>query len=111
MKRLWIIVLALVWSVGSLQAVDMKLKKGQRYYLKNCKECHGKGNRGGNLASMEEWGEYFKDGGAILVGFHKDDPKALAYIQGSKFKKHSKSLLPFLREFANDSPNIPSCNN
>ena len=110
MKRLWMIIV-LVLGASSVQAVDMKLQKGQRYYLQNCKECHGKGNRGGGLTSMEGWDNYFKNDGEKLIAFHPDLPAVLAYLKGDKFKKHQKSLLPFLQEFANDSPSIPSCNN
>lgn len=84
---------------------------GQKYYLKQCSSCHGKGNRGGGLAASYEWKEYFDGNAKKLVDFHFDEPKVLEYLKSKKFQKQSKKILDFLLEFSNDSQNIPSCNN
>ncbi len=84
---------------------------GQKYYLKQCSSCHGKGNRGGGLAAGYEWKEYFKNNGKDLISFHYDEPKVLKYLKSKKFKKQQKKILNFLIEFASDSQGIPSCNN
>ena len=84
---------------------------GQKYYLKQCSSCHGKGNRGGGLAISYEWKEYFENGAKELISFHNDEPKALLYLKSEKFQKQKKKILNFLLEFASDSQSIPSCNN
>jgi len=84
---------------------------GQKYYLKQCSACHGKGNRGGGLAASYEWKEYFNNGASELISFHYDEPSSLVYFNSKKFKKQSKKLSSFLVEFASDSQSIPSCNN
>ncbi len=84
---------------------------GQKYYLKQCSSCHGKGNRGGGLAISYEWQEYFANGAKELISFHHDEPKALPYLKSEKFQKQKKKMLNFLIEFASDSQSIPSCNN
>ncbi len=86
-------------------------KRGQKYYLKHCSLCHGKGNRGGNLADSDTWKEYFADDAKELKELHEDEKKALEYLNSKKFKSHKKRLLKFLLEFASDSDFIPSCNN
>lgn len=84
---------------------------GQKYYLKQCSSCHGKGNRGGGLAASYEWKEYFANGAKNIIEFHHDEPKALLYLESKKFQKQQKKILNFLIEFASDSQGIPSCNN
>ena len=88
-------------------------KKGQRYYLKQCSSCHGNGNRGGNLATIYDWKEYFKNDAQQLKDMHsKQEHKALfQYFASKKFEKNKKYMLRFLIEFAKDSHKIPSCNN
>jgi hypothetical protein len=84
---------------------------GQKYYLKQCSSCHGKGNRGGGLAASYEWKEYFENSAKELISFHHDEPKSLKYLNSEKFQKQKKKILNFLLEFASDSQTIPSCNN
>lgn len=84
---------------------------GQKYYLKQCSTCHGKGNRGGGLASGDEWKTYFSNGAKDMILFHEDELEVLKYLKSEKFKNQQKKMLKFLLEFANDSDNIPSCNN
>jgi len=83
---------------------------GQKYYLKQCSACHGKGNRGGGLAASYEWKEYFASNAKELISFHDDEPKALPYLNSEKFQKQKKKILNFLIEFSSDSDSIPSCN-
>jgi cytochrome c2 len=85
-------------------------KKGQRYYLKHCKECHGFGKRGGNLATMEDWDNYFKDGAKELKAMHEEQKKVQEYLNSKKFlQKESKRMLIFLKDFAKDSSKIQTC--
>lgn len=84
---------------------------GQKYYLKQCSSCHGKGNRGGGLAASYEWKEYFANNAKELISFHHDETKALPYLESKKFQNQKTKMLNFLIEFASDSQSIPSCNN
>lgn len=87
--------------------------KGQDYYLKSCSSCHGEGSRGGNIASIREWKEFFNKDASELIYFHEEDSstiKVLEYLKGNEFKKESKLMLEFLQEFAYDSEHIPTCN-
>lgn len=86
---------------------------GQGYYLDNCSSCHGEGSRGGNIASIREWKEFFSNNASELIYFHEDDSsneKVISYLKSDKFKKESKLMLEFLQEFAYDSEHIPTCN-
>ncbi len=84
---------------------------GQKYYLKYCSSCHGKGNRGGGLASKEEWKSYFSKEAELLIFLHEDLPEIVKYLNSKKFKNQKRKMLKFLLEFASDSDSIPSCNN
>ena len=87
-------------------------KKGQRYYIKNCSSCHGSGKRGGNLATMEDWENYFLNNAKELKTMHPKQKEVVEYLNSKKFnEKHKEKMLIFLKEFAKDSPTIPSCNN
>lgn len=106
-KFIFFISVALL-ATNSLSAQNIA---GQKYYLKQCSSCHGKGNRGGGLATSYEWKEYFNNEAKELISFHYDEPKALEYLNSNKFRKQEKKIFNFLIEFASDSQGIPSCNN
>ena len=98
-------------AFAGIKKHTVKEKRGQQYYLKQCSQCHGQGNRGGNLAYKYEWIEYFKNDAEVLKSFHADE-KVLEYLNSEAFKtKHQNRILNFLLEFAADSDAIPSCNN
>ena len=87
--------------------------KGQNYYLNRCSSCHGEGNRGGNMASIQEWKELFANNAEELKDLHSDDSESvdvLIYFKSDDFKKESEIMMKFLQEFAYDSENIPTCN-
>jgi len=89
-----------------------KEKKGQKIYMQNCSSCHGAGNLGGNLSSMEEWEELLNKKAKGLIELHEGEENTkiiLEYLKSEKFNKRKKHLLNFLKEFANDSDYIPSC--
>ncbi len=86
---------------------------GQGYYLDRCSNCHGEGNRGGNLYSSREWKKMFLAHGADLIELHdgeKDTQKVTQYLNSKEFKKESAKMLKFIQEFAYDSDTIPTCN-
>jgi NAD+--asparagine ADP-ribosyltransferase len=90
-----------------------KEKKGQRYYLNRCSSCHGNGNRGGNMYSMNEWEELFKNDAKELILLHEDEENTtniIKYIKSNNFQKEKKRMLKFIKEFAYDSETVPTCN-
>jgi cytochrome c2 len=90
-----------------------KEKKGQKYYLNRCSSCHGDGNRGGNMYSMNEWEELFKNDAKELILLHKDEDNTdeiINYLKSKKFDKEKKRMLKFIKEFAYDSETVPTCN-
>lgn len=106
-KKLIVFIFSFI-MITNLSAVNVA---GQKYYLKQCSACHGKGNRGGGLAASYEWKEYFSNNAKELISFHHDEPKVLEYLNSKKFKKQKNKMYNFLIEFASDSQSIPSCNN
>lgn len=110
MKNRFLITLTCI-AIISTCSFAVQNVAGQKYYLKQCSSCHGKGNRGGGLAASYEWEEYFADGAKKILFFHADEKKALKYLNSKKFQKQKKKIYNFLLEFASDSQNIPSCNN
>ncbi len=110
MRIIFLLLLTTVLS-AKIQHHTAEEKKGQKYYLENCSKCHGEGNRGGNLADMGTWKEYFADDGKELKELHEGDKESLEYLNSEKFKKQQQKMLKFLLEFASDSDFIPSCNN
>lgn len=114
-KSLLIILLLISYSYGEKIRGEYATKnlKGQDYYLQNCSSCHGEGSRGGNMASIREWAEIFKNNADELIFFHEDDDSTknlVTYLKGKEFKKQSKLMVEFLQEFAYDSQHIPTCN-
>lgn len=107
-KRFFIVICSIALATNLLAVQNVA---GQKYYLKQCSSCHGKGNRGGGLAASYEWKEYFNNNAKELISFHFDEPKALMYQNSTKFQRQQNKILKFLLEFASDSETIPSCNN
>jgi len=107
--RYFTIIIALIMMSSFAYAAKNKI--GQRYYLKNCSSCHGKGNRGGALAMGNEWKDYFKNDAKKLISFHNENKEVVTYLKSKSFIKYQHRIQNFLLEFASDSANIPSCNN
>jgi len=90
-------------------AANADIKKGQKVYLKKCKTCHGNGTKGAAMKTQKEWAAAFENDAKIFRDWHKDDKKAMKYIDSSKFKKDAPNLKDFLYEYGSDSGNVPSC--
>ena len=84
------------------------IKKGQKAYLKTCKNCHGNGTKGAAMHTQAEWEELFANEGASIIAKHAGT-KAEAQFNGAGFKAQSQDLRDFLFEYGNDSGNVPSC--
>ena len=87
------------------------VNKGQKYYLKECKECHGNGTKGAAMLEQAEWKDMFANGNKEMITAHEEsnNEKAKKYINSDKFKEHAQDLFDFLHEYAKDSGKVPSC--
>lgn len=83
-------------------------KKGQKAYLKTCKNCHGNGTKGAAMHTQDEWEDLFANGGAKIIKAHAND-KSAPYFNGEGFKSQAQDLRDFLFMYGNDSGNVPSC--
>ena len=110
------IVLTLVFTntyAKSRKAHVTKEKKGQKYYLNRCSSCHGAGNRGGNINSIIEWENTFKNNAKDMIELHEGEEgtqNILLYLKSKDMKNERKRMVKFLQEFAYDSEVIPTCN-
>lgn len=102
------IVLSSLLVLLSGSTLNADIKKGQRAYLKQCKNCHGNGTKGAAMHSQDEWEELFDNDGKKMKEAHAGT-KGEAYINGSAFKASAPDLKDFLYEYGNDSGNVPSC--
>ncbi|MBD3799623.1 c-type cytochrome [Sulfuricurvum sp.] len=101
--------LAALVAVGMMSTTaSADVKKGQKAYLKTCKNCHGNGTKGAAMHTQEEWDDLFANGGEKIIKAHAND-KSAAYFNGEAFKNQSQDLRDFLFEYGSDSGNVPSC--
>jgi len=101
--------LAAVVAVGMMSAsASADEKKGQKTYLKTCKNCHGNGTKGAAMHTQDEWDDLFANGGAKIIKAHAND-KSAAYFNGDGFKSQAQDLRDFLFQYGSDSGNVPSC--
>ncbi|MDO9207539.1 MAG: cytochrome C [Sulfuricurvum sp.] len=101
--------LAAVVAVGMMSAsASADEKKGQKAYLKTCKNCHGNGTKGAAMHTQDEWDDLFANGGAKIIKAHAND-KSAAYFNGDGFKGQAQDLRDFLFQYGSDSGNVPSC--
>jgi len=101
--------LAAVVAVGMMSTTaSADIKKGQKAYLKTCKNCHGNGTKGAAMHTQDEWDELFANNGEKIIKAHAND-KSAAYFNGDAFKNQSQDLRDFLFEYGSDSGNVPSC--
>jgi peptide subunit release factor 1 (eRF1) len=86
--------------------------KGQKEYMKKCRECHGGGQPVAASHTIDEWTELLSNKGEKLAGLHVKSEKAkesVAYFTGSRYAKKAKHLEDFMVEYAEDSGNVPAC--
>jgi mono/diheme cytochrome c family protein len=97
------------FTLGLLSTVaSADIAKGQKWYSKNCKECHGNGTKGSAMKTQDEWTEMFEKDGELIIKKHVGT-KAQDYFSGDKFKSQSKDLHDFLFEYGSDSGSVPAC--
>jgi cytochrome c2 len=106
------VALASLFAVSALTTfASADIKKGQKYYLKDCKKCHGNGTKGAAMLDQDEWADMFADDAEEIKATHEDseNKKAIKYFNSKKFKKHAPHLKDFLYEYGADSGNVPAC--
>lgn len=103
------LLLATVVAFGMMASTaSADIKKGQKGYLKTCKNCHGNGTKGAAMHTQAEWEALFANEGESIISKHAGT-KAEAYFTGPGFKGSAQDLRDFLFEYGNDSGNVPSC--
>ncbi len=101
--------LSIVVFLGiSSTVVSADVAKGQKWYTKECKSCHGNGTKGAAMHTQDGWDELFANEGAEIIKKHIGTP-AEAYFKGENFKNRSKDIRDFLFEYGSDSGNVPAC--
>ncbi|MGZ8546545.1 MAG: c-type cytochrome [Sulfuricurvum sp.] len=101
--------LAAVVAVGMMSAsASADDKKGQKAYLKTCKNCHGNGTKGAAMHTQDEWDDLFANGGEKIIKAHANE-KSAPYFNGAGFKAQAQDLRDFLFMYGSDSGNVPSC--
>ena len=71
-------------------------------------DCHGDGKKGAVMATQDGWIKLFKDDAKDLKQKH-EQTKAKGLFVSDEYKKASKNMFDFLKEYASDSGNIPGC--
>jgi cytochrome c5 len=107
----------MLFSVTALSIVlsfslDAASYKGQKEYLRKCRECHGGGQAVANSKTVAQWSTLLESGGKGLADLHVKNEKAkdsVEYFTG-RYKKSYKDLKDFMVEYAKDSGNVPACN-
>ncbi len=95
--------------IGMIQTNALAdVAKGQKWYVKSCKDCHGSGSKGAALHTQDEWDELFANDGEMIIKKHAGT-KVETYFNGSDFKEKSKHIRDFLFEYGSDSGNLPAC--
>jgi cytochrome c553 len=107
-KRSKILLTSLFLTSVLVSVADASVAKGQKYYMKDCKACHGNGTKGASMNTQEGWSEKFQNGASALIKAH-DGTGAKSYFNSDDFKKIAKDLEEFLFEYGSDSGNIPAC--
>lgn len=109
MTKFTLLFLSAVVAVGMMATTaSADVKKGQKAYLKTCKNCHGNGTKGAAMHTQDEWDDLFANNGEKMIKAHAND-KSAAYFGGETFKGDAADLRDFLHEYGNDSGNVPSC--
>ena len=86
--------------------------KGQKYYLKFLKKTTGtNGAKFATQHTQDEWEALFaNDAEKFISKYSAEYPKAKEFLNSAKFKsKYSKHIKDFVKQYASDSGNVPSC--
>lgn len=102
-----VLIVSALLTLGSASAFA-DIIKGQKWYTKNCKECHGNGTKGASMHTQDEWDSLFANDSKAIILKHSGT-KAEPFFKGEEFKERSKHIRDFLFEYGSDSGNVPAC--
>ena len=108
-KSLFFLFSLLVLTVLTSEA---RVYKGQKEYIKKCKQCHDNGQEIAFSRKKRAWKKMMKSKGELLAKLHFDSKKAKKswkYFKSKRYHKKAKHLKDFLVEYAKDSGNVPAC--
>jgi len=110
-KGLSLVLASIIATAAITTTASASVKKGQKYYLKDCKSCHGTGTKGAAMLDQDEWDEMFANDNEEIKAVHEDseDSRAIKYFNSKKFDRHAPHLRDFLYEYGADSGNVPAC--
>lgn len=100
------ITMIMTMVVSTVATAD--ITKGQKWYTKECKSCHGNGTKGAGMHTQDEWNDLFANENVEIIKKHIGTP-AEAYFKGENFKNRSQDIRDFLFEYGSDSGNVPAC--
>jgi len=83
-------------------------EEGRLAYRKNCMSCHGDGKKGAFMSTQDGWVALFDKNADKLKSKHTTG-EAKSFFESEEFKKTSKIMFEFLREYASDSGNVAGC--
>ncbi len=71
MTKFTLLFLSAVVAVGMMATTaSADVKKGQKAYLKTCKNCHGNGTKGAAMHTQDEWDELFANNATSIIKKH-----------------------------------------
>jgi mono/diheme cytochrome c family protein len=111
MNKLFFAFLSLVFMMESTSSAAVY--KGQRIYVKDCRECHGGGQAMAASKKARDWKKLLQDEGKSLAEIHTSSQKAKdswEYFNSDAYESQSKDLKDFLIEYSKDSGKVPACN-
>ena len=111
MNKIFLTLLSLVFIMES--TLSAAVYKGQRVYVKECRECHGGGQGIAASKKAREWKKLLQDEGKPLAEIHTSSHKAKdswEYFNSDEYASKSKDLKDFLMEYSKDSGKVPACN-
>lgn len=108
MKKL-LMVLASVALMGSVAQAD--IKSGQKAYLKVLKASFAmNGTKFAAEHSVKEWEDLFADGAkGFIKEYGERFPKAQGVLNNPSNASKLQDIGDFVKEYGNDSGNVPSC--
>jgi hypothetical protein len=108
MTRPFIILILL--TIVTLSSSNAAIYKGQKEFVKKCRQCHKDGEALVSEHTMTEWKALLKDDGKPLADIHLKNQKAKGswvYFKGKRYGSKARHLKQFLVEYAKDSGNVP----
>lgn len=103
-----LLLFTMIATMVASTSLSADITKGQKWYTKECKSCHGSGTKGAGMHTQDEWDDLFASESEKIIKKHIGTP-AENYFKGENFKNRSKDIRDFLYEYGSDSGNVPAC--